>query len=71
MKNKKKREFKLVRTYADAWSDPRVYEIYKDSDGWWIHLEDGFICETLECGTIHEATLKDLFRQLNDEVIRR
>lgn len=34
-------------------------EPYKDSDGWWGSLKEGFICEATGCRTIHEDTVKE------------
>jgi hypothetical protein len=72
MKNKKKREFKIVRTYADVLKDPRVDYICKEDDNsWWIDLRADFICRNMECSIIHEPTLKECFFYLNNDVVKR
>ena len=37
-------------------ADPRVADIYKDSDGWWVTLKDGYECDP-ESQIIHEYSL--------------
>ena len=37
---------------------------YEGNDGWWIYLKNGYINPHMECGIIHEATLKDVSEQL-------
>ena len=38
---------------------PHVSECYSDQDGYWIYTTEGYIQEEMECGTIHEQTVKE------------
>jgi len=52
------------KTRKQIEADPRVESIHREydsSDGyasWWLYLKPGFICPAMECGTIHERTIK-------------
>jgi hypothetical protein len=35
---------------------PMLRDIYKDCDGWWSCLNEGYICDDTQCQTIHEDT---------------
>lgn len=66
--NQKPTNMKKVRTYADIKKDPRVSDIYRDGDGYWIHLKRGWICEGMDCGTIHEDTIALCAERMNLDV---
>lgn len=65
---------KTVRTKADIAAHPWVYEFFTEDDGgfgtdrpsYWAYMHAGFICEDSECGSIHEPTVKDVARCLNN-----
>ena len=42
--------------------DVRVDSVYKDSDGWWLILKDGY--NWMSGQIIHEYTIKDLYESL-------
>ncbi len=50
---------KIGKKYESA-----ISEVFKDSDGYWIYLNYGYISTETQCGTIHEYTLADLRKQL-------
>lgn len=69
-------KFKKVVTSKQAKEDPRVSNVYAEfgnlEDGkydWWIELKEGWICNSMGCGTIHEQTLKECLHKLNTQVI--
>jgi hypothetical protein len=69
-------KFKKVTTSKQAKLDPRVEDIFAEYGNiesgkydWWINLKEGFICRTMECGTIHERTIKECLHLLNTDVI--
>ena len=37
---------------------------YESGEGYWVYLKEGYICDDMECGTIHEANLKDVAKML-------
>jgi len=66
-----------IKTSAKAKQDPRVFDIFMENDycfgkptSWWIYLREGYICESMGCATIHEATLKEALWLLNNDVIK-
>jgi hypothetical protein len=53
------------RTLADLKAHPAVNDIFREDDpwdnrrgSWWCNLNPGWICEDMECGTIHEDTIR-------------
>ena len=50
---------KIGKKYESA-----ISEVFKDSDGYWIYLNYGYISTETQCGTIHEYTLAGLVKQL-------
>jgi len=52
------------RTIAQVKADPRVQSIHQEWNGpspsWWVYLKPGLVCPHMECGTIHEETIKDV-----------
>lgn len=53
-----------LRTKADIESHPAVHELVKDADGYWIYLKHDYWCPPMECGTIHEYTIKECCEKL-------
>lgn len=53
---------KLIEKYGDVIAS--IDREYNDGLDYWIYLKEGYICVDMECGTIHEYTLKDCERQL-------
>ena len=59
------------RTLADIQQHPMVESTHTEWDGCftdalgrevqgrWVYLKTGFICPSMECGTIHEATIRE------------
>ena len=43
---------------------PFVDEIFKEEGSWWVYLKPGFIASTLESGTIHEYSLRDVISEI-------
>ena len=41
---------------------PFVKEVYKDSDGYWIRLKDGYIFDSSDSHVEHTDTLKELLQ---------
>lgn len=71
-------KFRKVRTLAEAKKDPRVDDIFyemgnidPDKKDWWIYLKEGYECRSMECGTIHEQTLKEVLHLLNTDVVKK
>ena len=50
---------KIGKKYESA-----ISEVFKDSDGYWIYLNYGYISTETQWGTKHEYTLADLRKQL-------
>tara|TARA_R100000664_G_C2745889_1_gene133664 strand:+ start:916 stop:1104 length:189 start_codon:yes stop_codon:yes gene_type:complete len=42
--------------------DKRIESYYKDLDGYWLVLKDGYNWDG--CGTIHEDTIKEVLKQI-------
>lgn len=70
-------KFKTVYTLGQIKADPRVedafYEIGNIEDGkkdYWINLKEGYICRSMGCATIHEATIKACAYLLNNDVVK-
>ena len=60
-----------VKTKKDIQSHPGVASIHKEDDGcyntpsWWVYLKEGWISPEMECGIIHERTIKDICDKVN------
>jgi hypothetical protein len=54
-----------MKTLTDVRKHPSVADAFRDSDGYWIFLIDGYVNPHLECGMIHEILLKKCISQLN------
>jgi hypothetical protein len=70
-------KFKKVKSFAEAKKDIRVsdafFEMGNIEDGkpdYWICLKEGYICQSMGCGTIHEATIKHCLWLLNNDVVK-
>ena len=63
-----------VRTLEQALKDPRVEDAFIEKDDFgttcWINLKEGYISESMGCGTIHEDTVKECLHLLNTDVIK-
>jgi hypothetical protein len=62
---------------ASILAHPAVSSLHQEADGfnghrlnWWCYLGDGWVCTSMECGTIHEHTLAEVAALLNDSVRR-
>jgi hypothetical protein len=58
-------KFKKVKTISDIKNLPFVDQFFKDSDGWWCWLKEGYISTEMECGTIHEQTVSEVCKMIN------
>jgi len=63
---------KTPRTIAEIRADHRVTDFFDEgpdgdsNNNWWLYLKDGYICEFMGSGTIHESTVKDCAELLKD-----
>lgn len=57
---------KDLMSYVPKKNKSKVLEIYKDSDGIWLHLSRPWINLDTDCPTIHEYTIKDTMQELNN-----
>lgn len=65
------------RTLAQIAADPRVESIHDEGPSdegtrhdWWLYLTEGYVCPHMECGTIHENTVKDCADLLRTVITR-
>ncbi len=58
MKNKTR--FKSLNVVND---DPRVTEVFQDSDGIWLWLNPGFTAEPRGAHDVHEDTVREVLRR--------
>lgn len=64
---------KKARTLADIQAHPFVDSAHTEFDGCfgfdkpsrWVYLKAGYICPAMECGSIHEATVRECCELLN------
>ena len=68
---------KKARTLADIENHPMVYSTHAEWDGCftdslgrevqgrWVYLKEGYISPDMECGTIHEPSVKACCELLN------
>lgn len=56
---------KKPRTRTDVERRYEVDKIFRDSDGWWVWLKPGYWSSNMECGTIREDTLREVFEQFD------
>jgi len=69
-------KFKKVYTLAQIKADPRVEDAFSErgniEDGkldYWVNLKEGYICQSMGCGTIHEQTVRACADLLNHDVV--
>ena len=55
---------KLIEEYKDVIDS--VSREYNDGYDYWVYLKDGYICEPMECGTIHEYSIKEVKKMLKE-----
>lgn len=55
-----------ARTLNDIKAHPWVYDAFNDGDGWWVYMHAGFIQPDMECGSIHEDTIRECCDMLNN-----
>ena len=48
---------RLLEKYGDVIES--IHRENNDGVDYWIYLKEGYICPSMECGTIHEYNLKD------------
>ena len=53
----------FIAKYVPKKHQHKIAEAYKDSEGWWIWLADGFISTSTEGQTIHEYTIADVKKE--------
>lgn len=53
----------FIEKYVPKKHKHKIAEAYKDSEGWWIWLADGFISTSTEGQTIHEYTIADVKKE--------
>lgn len=51
------------RTLQQFNDHPWVGKAFRDSDGYWVWLKPGYWSTNMECGTLHEYTVKELIEQ--------
>ena len=72
------RKFRRVRSKADIQNDPRVTDMWLEESGYWVKMRTGYH-EKLDrswmfsrpdyfSSCLHEDTISELCRQLNEEV---
>ena len=69
-------KFKKVYTLAHIKADPRVADAFSEmgnmEDGkldYWVNLKEGYICQSMGCGVIHEQTISCCADLLNNDVV--
>lgn len=63
-----------ARTLADIKRHPMVESTHTEFDGYreddraarWVYLKPGYLSPDMECGTIHEGTIKECCELLNN-----
>jgi len=64
-------KYRKARTLSDVRRDPRVESVWSEGDdGWWASLKEGWVRYDGVI-SLHEYTIKELCRSLNDDVERR
>ena len=55
-----------IMKYIPKGKREAIDEAYRDSDGYWIYLKEGWNADRMDwnCHTIHEDTIKDLRYQI-------
>jgi hypothetical protein len=53
------------KTKAQILADPRVDQFFHDGDGWWCWLKPGYWSSNMECGTLHEDTIREVVEQFD------
>lgn len=53
-----------VNKYIPKKHQDKIDDFYRDIDGCWLILKDGYVSITTECSTIHEDTIKDIKHQI-------
>ena len=51
-------------TIEQVRNHPLVQNLYHEDGSWWCHLVTGYWCPYMECGTIHETTIREVARLL-------
>lgn len=65
-------KFKKARTLKDIRNDPRVDEIWSESEGfdnnfgWWCYVKIGWQVGSEQMHGMHEPTIKDICRIINN-----
>jgi len=58
---------RLCRTWAEVEAHPLVQSVsYEGEDGTWVYVVAPYWSPDMECGTIHEPTLRDTARYLRN-----
>ena len=68
---------KVRGSRASILAHPAVASLHQEQDdhngrrwNWWCYLLPGWECRSMECGTIHEHTLREVAELLNTDVGR-
>lgn len=67
---------KKVKTKSDLQNHPYVSSLHKENDdgsnsSWWLYLKDGYKSVEMECGMIHEPTIKEICDVFNAGVVEK
>jgi hypothetical protein len=41
-----------------------IYSIYKDTEGYWVYLENGYYSHIVDKRIFHEKTIKDTLKEI-------
>ena len=62
--------YKKARTLKDLNNDPRVIEAFREENGIWVYLKEGWLVDGEEVA-IHEPTVKESCRFLNNLITKK
>lgn len=54
----------LIKKYVPKKHQDKISDFYKDMDGVWLELKEGYVSLDTECGTIHEDTINDVRKKM-------
>lgn len=60
-----------IEKYIPKKHQDKVEEFYKDIDGCWLNLKEGYISTDTEATSIHEDTIKDVKSKLKTIVLEK
>ncbi len=56
----------MVESTHTEWDGCFTDSLGRELQGRWVYLKTGFICPSMECGTIHEPSVKACCELLNE-----